>query len=335
MSKVYYKKCELNDEVNDVVYDLMTKIIEENKVVLPKKVPMKVHFGEEGNVTFIKPKYYEGIKKYLKEQEIESCYIETNVLYKSDRSFEKTHIELAKRHGFDDLEIVIADGDDKHPYNEVEVNLKNFKTCKIGTKYADYDSYIVISHFKGHGLAGFGGAIKQLGMGFAARGGKLVQHSDSVPIINQDGCIVCGACLQKCPVDAIKLEPKAEIDENICVGCAACTLACPVNVISNSWSGSNFLEKLAEYAYAASKDKQMLHVVYAFNITKDCDCVGDEMHPVAKDIGIFVSLDPVAVDKAILDMVNKEKELFSQGYKTLDYAEEIGLGKTDYELVEI
>ena len=334
MSKVYYKKCALNDDVNNIVYNLIEKLIKENNLKLPNMMPMKVHFGEEGNETFIKPKYYEGIRRYLKDNNIDTCYIETNVLYKSNRSFEDSHIELAKRHGFDDLDIIIADGDEDNPYNEIEVNLKNFKTCKIGTKFADYDSYMVVSHFKGHILAGMGSAIKQLAMGFAARGGKLDQHSDSIPSINEYGCISCGICINKCPVNALELKPKVVLDKNKCVGCAACTLVCPVNVITNSWSTGNFLEKIAEYAYAASKGKQMIHIIYAFNITKDCDCIGVSMQPIAKDIGVFVSLDPVAVDKAVLDLVNEEKELFTNGYKTLKYAEEIGLGKQDYELIE-
>jgi len=335
MTKVYYKKCTLNKEVNDVVYQMLKKIINENNIQLPNKVPLKVHFGEEGNETYIKPEYYEGVKRYLKENNIDTCYIETNVLYKSERSFVDSHIQLAKRHGFDDLEIIIADGDNDHPYNEIEVNLKNFKHCKIGTKYADYDSYIVLSHFKGHVLAGHGGAIKQLGMGFAARGGKLHQHSTSIPIINENGCISCGACAAKCPVDAIKLNPKAIIDPNICIGCASCTLVCPVNVISHNWHSSNFLEKLAEYAKAASLNKQMIHIVYAFNITQDCDCHGQKMDLITDDIGVFASTDPVAVDKAILDILNENQSLFTQGYETLSYAKEIGLGEEDYELIEI
>jgi len=335
MSKVYYKKCELGREVTNHVYELIEKLVKENNIYLSGTVPIKVHFGEEGNKTFIKPIYYDGIKKYLKDNNLETCYIETNVLYKSRRSFEKSHKELAIEHGFDDLDIVIADGDANNPYNEVEVNLEYFKTCKIGTKYADYDNYMIASHFKGHTLAGHGGAIKQLAMGFAARAGKLHQHSEVTPYIDQKRCIRCNACASRCPVDAIIVDQVAVIDPEVCIGCAACTVVCPIDLIRNTWDGSNFTEKLAEYAYAASLNKQMIHIVYAFDITEDCDCVGMYMQPVASDIGVFVSLDPVAVDKAILDMVNEEKTLFTQGYKVLAHAEKIGLGSQDYELIEI
>ncbi len=338
MSKVYFKKLNnLDSNINEVVYNLLTKIIDDEKLQLTKKVPIKVHFGEKGNTTFIKPIYFNGIKKYLKDNDIDSCYIETNVLYKGSRTLTKNHINTALEHGFTDLDIVIADGEDENMYNEVEVNLKNFKSCKIGYKFKDYENFIVVSHFKGHGMAGFGGAIKQLAMGFASRGGKLHQHSQSVPIINKEKCISCGKCVRKCPVDAISLiEGKAVIDSK-CVGCASCTTVCPVGAITNNWEVSNFHEKLAEYAYAATRGKNNIYIQYAFDITKECDCHGVSMKPVAPNIGVFISTDPVSIDSATYDLFKKmtSSEDFSSGEITLKYADEIGLGEINYELIEI
>ncbi len=337
MKNVYFKKLEeLNEDVNSIVYEMLNNITRDENIILEGTVPLKVHFGEKGNTTYIKSQYFDGIKKYLKENNNDTCYIETNVLYKGERTNTDTHIKLAKEHGFNDLEIIIADGEDENMYNEIEVNLKNFKSCKIGDKYKNYENFIIISHFKGHGMAGFGGAIKQLAMGFASRGGKLHQHSDSVPVIDSNACISCGICVNKCPVNAIKIEDSAVIDESICVGCASCTPVCPVNAITNSWKTSNFHEKLAEYAYAAQLDKNNIYVQYAFDITSECDCNGSHMMPIAKNIGILVSTDPVAIDQATYDLFKKDNEnhKFEVATITLDYAEEIGLGSKEYNLIE-
>ncbi len=338
MKKVYFKKLDnLELSINEVVYDMVKKIVKEENVVLTGTVPLKVHFGEKGNVTYTKPEYMDGIKKYLKENNLESCYMDTNVLYKGSRTYTDDHIKTAHEHGFTDLPVIIADGDDENMYNEIEVNLKNFKSCKIGAKYSDYNNYMIVSHFKGHGMAGFGGAIKQLAMGFASRGGKLHQHSESVPVIDENTCISCSACVAKCPVEAIYMEDAAVIDKDKCVGCASCTTICPVNAITNSWQVSNFHEKLAEYAYAATRGKTNVYIQYAFDITAECDCNGSKMDPIAPNIGVFVSTDPVAIDQATYDQFKK----ISDGHKfetaniTLDHAQNIGLGTKEYELVEV
>ncbi len=335
MSNVYFKRLDvLDDSVNDVVYDMLKKIIEDESITLAKTVPMKVHFGERGNETFIKPNYFNGIKKYLKDNDIETKYIETNVLYKGSRTETSDHIKTALEHGFDDLELVIAD--DLDNYDEIEVNLKNFKSCKIGSLFNKYQNFIVVSHFKGHGMAGFGGAIKQLAMGFASRGGKLHQHSNSVPLIS-DECICCGACVVKCPVNAISIEDKAVIDKDICIGCASCTPICPVSAISNSWQVSNFHEKIAEYAYAASRNKKNIYIQYAFNITPECDCHGSKQEIIAPNIGVLVSTDPVAIDQASYDLLNKvcTTHNFNTAELTLKHASDIKLGNREYNLKEI
>ena len=339
MSKVYFKAFDSLEDVggiNQVSYEMLKRVINEEDVSLDQNVPLKVHFGEPGNDAFIKPHYFDGLKKYLKENNISTCYIETNVLYKGARTYTKDHLKTAADHGFSDLDVIIADGDDEAPYIEVPVNLEFVETCKIGTKFANYNNYIVVAHFKGHGLAGMGGAIKQLAMGFASRGGKLHQHSNMVPLID-DACVGCGICVAKCPVDAIILEEKAVIDPKTCVGCAACTAACPVDAITNTWDNSGFHEKLAEYAYGAALNKTNIYINYAFNIAKDCDCVGEAQEIVAPDIGIFISTDPVAIDVACIDKVREVTgtELFELAEKTIDHATKIDLGNKEYELIEI
>lgn len=340
MVKVFFKKiASYNDtaSISTSAKELLDRLVTEENLELKKYIPLKVHFGEKGNTTFIESKNYEGIIDYLKERSIESAFIETNVLYRGERTTKTNHIKLAKEHGFNQLPIVIADGEHGEEYELVKINKKNFKHCKIGKEMAKLDQMIILSHFKGHGLAGFGGAIKQLAMGCAARGGKLDQHSNSFPIIIPFKCKACNACVKTCPVNAIVLNPKAKILKEKCIGCASCIAVCPHKVISTNWLGSiskSFNERLAEYAFAAHKSSN-IYITFAFNITKGCDCEGHKMKPVVNDLGIFASKDPVAIDKACLDMLDKENggKIFSKGRYTLKYAEEIGLGSEEYELI--
>ncbi|CAH2213567.1 DUF362 domain-containing protein [Tepidibacter aestuarii] len=339
MSKVYFIKNSEADynQLGKDALELLKRIVSETGHRFEKEVPIKVHFGEKGNKTFIPAKCYDGIINYLKENGVSPSYIETNVLYRGSRTTTKDHIETAKFHGFTQLPIIIADGEIGKEYDEVEINKTFFNKCKIGKKYGKYKQFIVTSHFKGHVAAGFGGAIKQLAMGFAARGGKLEQHTDISPIIEAEKCISCGVCVDKCDFGAIHIADTAEIDDSKCTGCAGCIAICPKSAISNSWSGSHFYEKLSEYAYGASKDKDIIYITFVHNITKECDCAGIPMKPIVDNIGIVAGKDPVALDTACLDLVQKSsgEKLFEKGKSSLIHAEKIGLGTMEYESIEI
>lgn len=343
MARVYFKKIESINETEKIsagARELLEKILEDEKIELSQKLPIKVHFGEEGNKTFIRPDNYNGIIDLLDERGVESFFIETNVLYRSLRTRKDTHIELAKRHGFTRIPVVIADGDHGEEYVEVDIDKNHFKSCKIGKEYEKYDQILVLSHFKGHMSAGFGGAIKQLGMGFAARGGKLDQHGGATPVLNPLACKKCNTCVENCPVDAISIGKVSRIDSKKCIGCAACIAVCPYGAISVNWAGGimkNFRERLAEYAHAAQKGKNNIYIQFALNLTDKCDCAGTEMRPVAKDLGVFASLDPVALDQACLDSTEKKegkKKVFG-GKETLEHAEKLGLGSREYDLIEV
>lgn len=348
MNKVYFKAVDSIDKTEEIVKAskiLLEELTKNEEVELNSYIPLKVHFGEKGNKTYIQSKNFAGIRDFLNSKDIKSAYIETNVLYKGQRTTRENHINLAKEHGFTELPIIIADGERGEEYKAVEINKKNFKTVKIGKEIAEAKQLIVVSHFKGHMLAGFGGAIKQLGMGCAARGGKLDQHANSRPNISNLRCKACKACINNCPEKAIALKSfglgqKAKIDKEKCVGCAACMAICPHNAISNSWRASlskNFNERLVEYAYGAQLGKKNIYISFAFNITKGCDCEGHAMKPVVKDLGVLASLDPVAIDQASLDLVDKEngRTVFGRGRYTLEYGEQIGLGSRKYELITL
>jgi uncharacterized Fe-S center protein len=327
--------------VRDITRKLLDDLIERDGITLEKKVPLKVHFGEKGNVTFVRPENFEGVIEYLKERDIESCYMETSTLYGGQRYKKELHEQTALEHGFTQLPVVFADGEHGEEFAEVEIGKRHFDTFKVGRKFLDYRQLIVLSHFKGHMLSGFGGAIKQLSMGCAAKGGKLGMHAGEKPRIRNRKCRRCNLCKTRCNVDALVIEKKRSwIDHSKCVGCGACMAICPYKAISIFSVGSllkffgignPFMEKLVEGAYAAAKDKRNIYLNFAVNITRGCDCEPRKMKPVMDDMGIFASSDPVAVDKACFDMAQERGRKF-RGEKAFAYAESIGLGSADYTL---
>ncbi|MDH8678170.1 DUF362 domain-containing protein [Fusibacter bizertensis] len=337
MSKVYFKRVDNKDikALSDAALSLMETLIAQEGHTFKGTVPMKVHFGEKGNDTYVPSTCYEGVIDYLKANEIPSAFIETNVLYRGARTTAESHKQIAKDHGFTQLPVIIADGEMGELFDEIEINKEFFKSCKIGKAFGDYEQFIVMSHFKGHGSAGFGGAMKQLSMGFASRGGKMAQHAGINPVVKASKCIACGLCIKKCDVDAITMEEKAFINHDKCVGCAGCIAVCPVGAIQSDWTGKNFKEKIAEYAYAAQLGKDNIYITYLINVTPECDCMGQHMHTVAEDIGVFVSKDPVAIDAACIDMLQKEagEKLFDDGRDSIRHAVKIGLGTDAYELI--
>lgn len=337
MSKVYFIKNSGTDygELGKDALKLLKKIVSETGHQFEKEVPIKVHFGEKGNKTFIPAKCYDEVINYLMDKGVSPSYIETNVLYRGSRTTSESHIQTAKSHGFTQIPIIIADGEIGTEYDEIEINKEFINKCKIGKGYGKYKQFIVMSHFKGHIEAGFGGALKQLSMGFAARGGKLEQHSGISPKVSAEKCIGCDLCVGKCDFNAIYRTDTAIIDESKCIGCAGCIAVCPKGAIRNTWGGSNFLEKLSEYAYGAAKDKDIIYITFVHNITKDCDCMGKSMEPITDNIGILASKDPVALDTACLDLVqrNSGEKLFEIGRTSLQHAEKIGLGTIHYQLI--
>jgi uncharacterized Fe-S center protein len=327
----------------DSAKKMFEHILAEENITLVKKVPLKVHFGERGNITYNKPEFYDGIIDSIEERGSESAYIETNVLYKGARTIKKDHLVVAAEHGFTRLPVIIADGDYGEDFSHIPLDFKHFKDAYIGKEFEPFNQIVVCSHFKGHSEAGFGGALKQLSMGFAARGGKMAQHSNNVPVVSIDKCTACDNCAKHCPVDAITVDEYAVIDESLCIGCAACVGHCHFGAMNPDWGANeNFLEKVAEYAYAAQKNKEFIYITFVLNITEECDCYGIKMKPVVQDIGILGSTDPVALDQACYDLVREHKgnktrmwEYFDKGAVTLKYSEESGTGTRDYKLIKL
>lgn len=315
-------------------------------------VVIKTHFGEEGNTGHVKPPYIKIVAEHVLESGGSPSVVDSNVLYRGKRTITKDHIELARAHGFTkeavSAPVVIAEGPEGKDVAEVRIDKEFVKTAKIAPMYLEAGDIIAVSHFKGHLMTGFGGAVKNIGMGCASREGKLFQHSNASPYVDPAVCTGCGSCVKVCPVGAIKLvDKKARIDPKICIGCAECIATCTFDAVSIAWdSGADDIqEKMAEYAYAVLKDKKgrLLFINFAVRISKECDCWTKDFPRISPDIGILVSTDPVAVDKASFDLVNDgcQKDVFreahpgSDGLKQLVRAQKLGLGSMEYELIHV
>lgn len=340
---------ELKEKTNIILQESkLLSIISKNKLV-----GVKQHFGEKGNEGFIKPEVTRIVINKIKERLGKPLLIETNTLYHGERSNTYDHLKIAYEHGFTyenvGAPITIMDGVNGQVGSSVQIDGKHFKEVFVASDIPFFDSIVVLSHVKGHIMAGIGGAVKNLGMGLAGRAGKLAQHADFKPSINKN-CIACGLCAKFCNHDAIHIENgKWTFDPLKCAGCGECFTACKRGAISFNWQGSDdtFQEKLAEYAFGAIKEhrekNKTLFINYINHITQKCDCEGGHnpvMHP---DVAILASQDPVAIDKASYDLIKEKfnKDIFKEFWPELNYlrqlehANKLGLGNMDYERIKI
>lgn len=314
-------------------------------------VAVKLHFGEEGNTGFVSPGHLRVICDGIASKEATAFLSDANTLYRGRRLNSDDHRKLAYEHGFTKnatgADVVIPDDSKKNEIVEVPVNQGRIKTAKVCRFFLDADALVVVSHFKGHILTGFGGAIKNVGMGCATRQGKLAQHCDVAPVVHADNCTGCGECEIVCPTNALELKKnKITLNKTKCIGCASCIAACQsMALFVDLAAGDKTQEKMADYCLAILKDKKKKagFINFAVKINKECDCWGAENPCIAPDVGILASVDPVSIDKASYDLVNKAcgKDIFKahhpdqDGLKQLKYAQELGLGCFDYELEEI
>ena len=309
-------------------------------------VAVKIHFGERGGDGHIKPELIKPIVKTLKKKKCRPFMTDTNTIYSGPRNNAVSHLEVAAEHGYSlnriQTPILIADGLRGDDYRSVKIEGKHFKSVKIASGILLANSMLVLSHFKGHILCGFGGAVKNLGMGCGSRTGKFEMHSGSNPVVAEKKCIACGACIKRCAHNALSIDDNhIVLSKDNCVGCGECIITCPTDALSIDWAGGSIIvqERLAEYALGAVHGKKPLYINFLNHITPNCDCMGMKEKPLIEDIGILASFDPVAIDQACYDLIVKEHgDIFAKAHNGIDgtvqlkHAEEMGLGTRKYEL---
>lgn len=365
-SKVYF--FDIREGARDSILNGIEKIFdaaEFDKLIEPEDLTaVKTHFGERGNLAYVRPPIIKTIVDKIKSYNGKPFLTDSNVLYRGSRGDAVTHIETAVIHGFSysniGAPIIIADGLEGKEYKKVKIDQRHFKEVNIGTTALNADSIISVAHFKGHEVTGFGGSLKNIGMGFASRSGKQQMHADVRPVVIEDKCNGDAKCLKWCPADAIKMiNKKARIDSAKCIGCAECIASCRSGAIKIDWTGTaeSLQEKMVEYFYgvAINKKEKMGYINIIMDVSPQCDCYPFNNIPIVPNIGFAASLDPVSLDQSSADLVNKQEGIemsalgshFKSGNKfrvlnsnvdweiQLKYAEKLGLGSRKYELIKV
>ena len=340
-----------------------------------KFVAIKMHFGELGNMAFLRPNYAKVIADIVKEQGGKPFLTDCNTLYVGSRKNAVDHLETAYMNGFTPYAtgcpVIIADGLKGTDEALVPVDGEYIKEAKVGRALMDADILISLTHFKGHEATGFGGTIKNIGMGGGSRAGKMDQHSAGKPYVRQSVCVGCGMCTRVCAHDAITIEErKAQINHDKCVGCGRCVGVCPKDAVTPEYSESNDILncKMAEYTLAICKDRPCFHISLICDVSPNCDCHPENDRPIIPNVGMLASFDPVALDMACADLCNQQPVLSNSvlaenveqhkhehgdcncehGHdhfyynhpdtnwrSCIEHAVKIGLGTDQYELIEV
>jgi uncharacterized Fe-S center protein len=371
-SKVYFTdmRCNVGESLLVKLERLISKAGIETIDFNNKYTAIKIHFGEPGNLAFLRPNFAKVVADKIKSLGGKPFLTDCNTLYVGRRNNALVHMDAAFENGYSPLSTgvqnIIADGLKGTDDVAVPVNGGIYcKTASIGRAIMDADIVISLNHFKGHEGTGFGGALKNLGMGSGSRGGKMQMHNDGKPAVDKSICVGCTVCSKYCNENAISFAgKKANIDTSKCVGCGRCIGACNFHAISNSTdSAPEALNcKIAEYAKAVLDGRPNFHINIVNQVSPYCDCHGESDTPVVPDIGIFAGFDPVALDKACIDAVNAapgivtsilgdrqhthkdekgHEDHFTDIHPVTDWrslishSEKIGLGSGTYELVTL
>jgi hypothetical protein len=366
-STVYF--VDMRASVQENLLAKMVKLLD--RVDLRTRIPsralvaIKLHFGEKGNLAFIRPNFIRVVVDQVKALGASPFLTDANTLYVGSRADSVSHLTTAIENGFAyavvGAPLIIADGLRGGSSRRIRIDQEIVKSAYIGAEIAEADALISVAHFKGHELSGFGGTLKNIGMGCASRAGKLVQHSGLSPKVTRKKCVACGLCVEHCAHGALSIrEGKAGIDPKKCVGCGECILICANQAIDIRWNADMvlFQKKMVEHAYAVLKGKKEKTVFLNFltQISPACDCYPHNDAPIVRDLGILAGTDPVAIDQASVDMVNHQTALEGSRLDShkgagedkfrglypgvdwgvqLEYAEKLGLGIRAYELVHL
>jgi uncharacterized Fe-S center protein len=334
-SKVFF--CDLRTKMErnllDKIRELMEALEPAKRIKRRGLTAVKIHFGERGNTAFIRPLLVRPVVDVIVKDGGKPFLTDTNTLYVGSRGNAVDHLNTALLNGFSPsvvgAPLIIADGIDGRDETAVPVALKNCEHVYIGSAIAGAANLVSLAHFKLHEMSGFGGAIKNVGMGGASRRGKMVQHCDVAPLVKAKKCVGCGTCLEACAHGAITLMDRpterqktggkpaakklARIDPQPCVGCGACIHMCPSGAIEINWGTDlpPFMERMVEYTVGALKGKEdhCLFLNFLLQVSPACDCYPNADAPIVPDIGILGATDPVALDQASVDLLNAQPGL--------------------------
>jgi uncharacterized Fe-S center protein len=366
-SEVFFT--DMRTGIGDTLPDKLGRLIEKAGIggmdLDRKFVAVKMHFGELGNLAYLRPGIPRTIAETARKMGGIPFLTDTNTLYVGHRKNAPEHMDTANYNGFDRMsagcQIIIADGLKGTDDVEVPIHGEYVETAKIGRAIFDADVILTVTHFKCHELTGYGGALKNLAMGCASRRGKMEMHAAGKPSVDRDECVGCGTCAGQCAQSAISFsDRKAVIDTGRCVGCGRCIGSCLYDAISveNDQDAGVLNAKIVEYAMAAVKGKQNFHVTVMTDISPNCDCHAENDTPVIPDVGMLASFDPVALDKACIDLAMKQppvmggmlyekcggkvpEDMFAcihpttRWRSTFEHAEKMGFGSADYVLVNV
>ena len=367
-SKVYFAAARGTSSKNkfDRVQELLEKVEGDRAFSQGELVALKVHWGELGNADFLPSFFIRKVVEVLGASGAKPFVTDSNTLYRGSRHNAVDNLATAAANGFTaatlGCPVLVADGLRGTDYTEVAVAGKYMTTAKVAGAIASADGLAVVSHVKGHMIFGFGGALKNLGMGCAAAPAKQFLHAEVRPKVKGNKCTACGTCVAQCKFGAISLVSRqdgsrsvAHIDHSACAGCGECIIICPEAAIPIDWDGDALAtqEKTAEYAAAAvAGKKRCIYLNFLVSITPDCDCCHWSDAPIVPDIGYLASTDPVAIDMASVDLVNsftgfpdlfqvplagdRFRAIHDVDYMpTLRHAAHLGMGSIEYDLVEL
>ena len=366
-SKVYYTN--LRTKFGETLPLKLEKLVKKAGIeeidFKDKFTAIKIHFGEAGNLAYLRPNYSKVIVDLIKENGGKAFLTDCNTLYVGKRKNALEHLDTAYENGYNPFatgcHIIIADGLKGTDEALVEVKGGEYvKEAKIGQAIMDADIFISINHFKGHESTGFGGALKNIGMGCGSRAGKMEMHSSGKPYIQEDKCVSCRACYKNCAHGAISFNEnkKAQINHDICVGCGRCIGSCNFDSIEAAGDEVNDIlnKKIAEYSYAVLNGRPNFHISLVVDVSPYCDCHPENDLPIIPDVGMFASFDPVSLDMACVDACNKQSVIkgsrldemehnscdhFINNHPEtnwevcIDHSVKLGLGNKEYELIEV
>lgn len=356
MGEVYYVNADGSQ--GDGLLERLKRLCREaglENIITPQDlVAIKMHFGELGNTRMIRPQYLKVLIQLVKAMGGKPFLTDCNTLFYRNRFNAVLHLTTAAFNGFDltgmGAPVIVADGLRGLDYRPVRFR-EGLREAAVGAAIYEADKLLTVTHFKGHDDTGFGGIIKNLGMGAIARTGKQSLHSWVKPVIDQDLCDVCQDCLEVCTRGAIiDKSDMVVIEPDLCSNCGHCLVVCTRRAIPINWENNhvNFQKSLVESCAAvlANKLGKSFFISFVMDITAYCDCRSWSPLPIIGDIGITAGMDPVSVEQASYDLVNRKISLAYPGKSLSDftgvngeymlaYAEELGLGSREYRIIEL